>query len=136
MRRRKLYDEAKLAMDEHRWLESERAGADLGHDADETWARRHWVAFFRERFVRHLKGDDFYEELGDESFGALEAPLEVEPTLLAQVVQKIRDGAENLDIFRWSSRERLPKDAIVRILKAVDLNGRRLPPPRGMMQSV
>ena len=81
-----------------------------------TWGARQmsfgpsqtWVAFFRHRFVRRLKGDDFYEQLGDDCFGALRWGPGVEQGLVEQVVERIREGAENLDVFWWAIRERLP----------------------------
>ncbi len=136
MVKHKIYDEAKKAIQEHRWLESEKAGHDLGSAAERDWAQSHWRGFFCLRFVEHLRGEVFYEEFGAECFGLGPERLSVEVSLLDTVLEKIRQGAENLDVLCWALHEKLPREAIVNILKAIDLNSRRLPPPIEVAQPV
>lgn len=134
MVKHKFYDEAKKAIQEHRWLESEKVGYDLGSEAERDWTQRNWRRFFCMRFVEHLKGEVFYEEFGGECFGLGPERLSVEVSLLDTVLEKIRQGAENLDVLCWAMREQLPRETIVTILKAIDLNSRRLPPPEEAAQ--
>ncbi len=125
----RIYDEARKAIQEHRWLESEKAGYDVGPHAAREWARSHWLTFYRSRFVEHLRGQARYEEFGPECFGIVSDQLGIESNLLDRVLDRIRHGAENLDVLCWAMQEGLPRDSIVEILRAVDINSRRLAPP-------
>jgi hypothetical protein len=129
MERRRLYDEARRAIEAHRWIESEKVGRDLGGGAERDWVHRHWRHFFRLRFVEHLRGRAFYEELGGDCFAVASERLSVEERLLDRVLEKIGQGAENLDVLCWAIREQQPTGPVLAILRAVDMNGRRLPPP-------
>ena len=125
-----LYDEAESAIQEYKWLESEKAGRDLGDEAVEVWTKSHWLRFYRLRFVWHLQGNVSFDEFGSECFGLAAQWVSTEyEGLLNSVLDKVREGAENLDVIRWARQERLPMDRVVEILKALDINSRRLPPP-------
>ena len=39
-----------------KWIESERAGKDLGEAAIRAWVKQHWWGFLRARWVEHLQG--------------------------------------------------------------------------------
>lgn len=129
MVKHRIYEEARRAIEEHRWLESEKAGYNRGTSADSEWAQAHWLHFYRSRFVQHLRGEVFYEEFGKDCFALVSESLNVDSVLLDEVLNKVQRGAENLDVLCWAMHEGIPRETILNILKAVDINRRRLPPP-------
>lgn len=131
MLRHKVYEEAKQAIEEHRWLESEKAGHDLGPAAEQAWAKSHWLRFYRSRFVQHLRGQAFYEEFGEDCYGLVSGWQSTGADLLEAILDQIEQGAENLDVLCWAMRRCCERERVLEILKAVDINNRRLPPPVG-----
>ncbi len=39
----------------HKWIESEKAGADLGENAIRQWVKCHWWGYLRARWLEHLQ---------------------------------------------------------------------------------
>ena len=112
--------------EKHKWIESEKAGRDLGEDAIRDWSRRYWWRWCRERWIEHLSGVRFWEELDQKDFGLLDRNFHSNVQMVALVVQRIKAGGENLDIVQWvlNNGENL-KDAI-EILQLLDINSRRI----------
>jgi hypothetical protein len=123
-----IYAEARREADAFKWIESERAGRDLGEEALRCWARRYWRPFLRARLLEHLLGRRFWAELdrGEGDFGGL-AGHEAGPG--AEVLRMLRDGAENLDVILWARRAGADLEAVLRLLERADVNSRRLPHP-------
>src|SRR5262249_48834436 len=57
-----IYFECKLEEQRHKWIESEKAGYDLGDLAIRQWALCHWQGFVRARWLEHLEGKRFWVE--------------------------------------------------------------------------
>lgn len=129
MVRLRVYQEAEKAIQEHRWTESRKAGRDLGAEADRSWTECNWLRFYRVRFVQHLRGEVFYEEFGPECYAIVPRRLAALADLLEAILDRVQDGAENLDLIRWAQEQQLPREPVLRILAALDINSRRLPPP-------
>jgi hypothetical protein len=111
-----------------KWIESEKAGRDLGDAAIQCWVRRHWNRFVRDRWIEHLEGRAFWTELDHGDFGLLKRESAAAP-LFDEIVRKVREGGENLDILCWSHEGTLSKDDLVRvlhILETLDINGHRV----------
>jgi len=125
----RVYEEADKAIEDHKWIESERAGRDLGDVANRDWIEHHWRTFYRSRLVQHLRGEAFFDEFDVECFGILSVGFGEVAGLLNAVLERIKEGAENLDLFRWGCQEHVPRNQFLQILLAVDINGRRLLPP-------
>jgi len=125
----RVYEEANRAIQEHRWIESEKAGRDLGVDAEQEWIERYWRTFCRSRLVQHLRGEIFFDEFDAECFAIFSGRLEDVAGLLGVVLERIKEGAENLDLLRWGCQEHVPHDQLVEVLTAADINGHRLRPP-------
>ena len=125
----RVYDEAERAMQEHKWLLSEKAGHDLGIEAERDWIEHYWRRFCRSRFVRHLRGETFFEEFGPECFGVGYSRLAALRELLDTILELVQEGAENLDLIRWAGERRLPREQVLEVLTVVDINRRRLLPP-------
>jgi hypothetical protein len=125
----RVYEEADRAIQEHKWIASEKAGRDLGVEAKRDWIEHHWHAFYRSRLVEHLCGETFFDEFDVECFGIFSGPLEEVADLLDLVLRRIREGAENLDLLRWGCQEHVPYKQLLQVLIAANLNGHRLLPP-------
>lgn len=52
-----------------KWIESQKAGHDLGETAIRTWIGEHWRGFLRHRWLEHLQGKTFWIELDQRDFG-------------------------------------------------------------------
>ena len=112
--------------DRFKWIMSEKAGRDLGEAAIRQWVRDHWWGFLRARWMEHLQGKCFWIELDRGDFGLLDLAFQDQKDLLRQIVERMKDGKENLDILIWAIQNQLPLDPVYEILSALDMNSRRL----------
>ena len=55
-----------------KWIESEKAGCDLGEAAIRRWVQCHWWGYLRARWLEHLQGKRFWVELDRGDFGLLQ----------------------------------------------------------------
>ena len=124
-----VYEEARKAADEHKWLQSERAGYDLGSEAVRDWTRSHWLKFYRCRFVQHLRGELFWKEFDEQSYGLAGRHLVTSRQLLDEILDCVKRGAENLDLIINADDCGWPMDQVMCILEALDINSKRLAPP-------
>src|SRR3954462_3928961 len=69
----------------HKWIESEKAGRDLGEWAIRCWVREHWNGFLRERWLEHLQGRTFWIELDHDDFGLLQREFQ-NPVLIEVIL--------------------------------------------------
>jgi hypothetical protein len=125
----RVYEEAERAIREHKWVESEKAGRDLGVSAERDWVENYWRTFWRSRLVQHLRGESFFAEFGTERFGVFSGRFVELKGLLDIVLERVQRGAENLDLIRWGCQEHLPRSQLLQVLVAADINRHRLPPP-------
>ena len=109
-----------------KWIESEKAGHDLGEEALKIWVKRHWWGYLRARWVEHLQGIRFWVELDRGDFGLLERIVPDDQFLMDRILDRIKMGWENLDIIIWSQDWGLPMDRVIRVLEILDINSRRL----------
>jgi hypothetical protein len=126
--RRSLQEAGAAKALEFKWLESEKAGLDLGEGAIRHWILHHWNKFVRDRWLEHLEGRVFWLELDHGDFGLLAREFAASP-LLVEIVRRIREGGENLDILCWSHDRRLTRDEVwkmLRILETLDINSHRV----------
>jgi hypothetical protein len=112
--------------EKHKWIESEKAGRDLGADAIRDWSRKHFHRWCRERWIEHLLGTRYWGELDHEDFGLLRQDFHPNTRLVRLVTERIQTGGENLDILQWvvSCGENLHDT--LEILWLLDINSRRL----------
>lgn len=112
--------------EKHKWIESEKAGRDLGEAAIHDWSRKHFRRWCRDRWIEHLAGERYWIELDRADFGLLKREFHPNAQLVALIVLRIKSGGENLDILNWvmESGESL-RDAL-EILRLLDINSRRL----------
>lgn len=109
-----------------KWIESEKAGCDLGEVAIRKWVQCHWWGYLRARWLEHLQGKRFWVELDRGDFGLLQRKFHENTVLLDRILDRLKSGQENLDIINWAMDWNIPMDPVVQILEALDINSRRL----------
>ena len=109
-----------------KWIESEKAGCDLGEAAIRRWVQCHWWGYLRARWLEHLQGKQFWLELDRGDFGLLQREFHFNTILLDRILDRLKAGQENLDIICWAQAWGIPSDPVLKILEALDINSRRL----------
>ncbi len=112
--------------EKHKWIESQKAGHDLGEAALRDWSRRYWWRWCRDRWIEHLNGDRFWSELDQQDFGLLKRNFHSNVELVQAISARIKTGGENLDIIQWAQATHQNFDEVMEILKLLDINSRRL----------
>lgn len=123
-----LFEEATREAHQHKWIESEKAGRDLGDQAIRDWHKHFWRSFCRERWVEHLQGIAFWEELDNDDFGLLTIKFHDNTSLVDRIVEKLTAGGENLDVIQWAIEKKQDVNDVIEVLKILDINSRRLAP--------
>lgn len=126
MVKQSVWAESRREIDRHKWIESEKAGYDMGEDAIFRWIKVHWKGFLRARWLEHLQGKTFWIELDRGTFGLLDRDFQDQRSLLEGIVERLKAGQENLDIILWALATQQPMDDVVAILAALDVNSIRL----------
>ena len=109
-----------------KWIESEKAGCDLGEAAIRRWVQDHWWGYLRARWLEHLQGKRFWVELDRGDFGLLQRKFHDNTLLLDRILDRLKAGQENLDIICWAHDWGIAIDPVLQILEALDINSRRL----------
>ena len=109
-----------------KWIESEKAGCDLGEGAIRRWVQCHWWGYLRARWLEHLQGKRFWVELDRGDFGLLERRFHDKTLLLDRILDRLKAGQENLDVILWALDWKIEVPLVLRILEALDINSRRL----------
>lgn len=110
----------------YKWIESEKAGCDLGEAAIRRWVKEHWWGYLRARWLEHLQGRRFWLELDRGDFGLLERCFHDKAILLDRILDRVKTGQENLDIILWAFEWGIRMEDVREILEALDINSRRL----------
>jgi hypothetical protein len=110
----------------HKWIESQKAGYDLGEGCIHGWVRKHWQGYLRARWVEHLQGKCFWVELDRGDFGLLQREFHDQKPLLDTILDQLKSGKENLHVILWAIDNHTPTEPVLNILKALDVNSRRL----------
>jgi len=121
-----VYVEGEQEALRYKWIESEKAGCDLGEAAIRLWVQKHWWGYLRARWLEHLQGKQFWVELDRGDFGLLQKRFVDNTLLLDRILDRLKSGQENLDILCWALDWGLETQPIVDILTALDINSRRL----------
>ena len=112
---------------QHRWIESQNCGRDLGEWAFYDWYQQYWATFIRHRHVEHLVGERWWAEFSAKSYGVLRELL-VCDLVANDVVDLYRDCIENLMIIKWALDEGHDLDAVLNCLELINMNDARLDP--------
>lgn len=121
-----VYEESDREAEQYKWIESEKAGHDLGEAAIRSWVKKHWWGYLRARWIEHLQGQRFWMELDRGDFGLLKNTFHENTLLLDRILDRIKAGQENLDIILWALGWNIPLNDVRDILSALDINSRRL----------
>jgi len=124
--RKPLLELAWCEAEKHKWIESEKAGRDLGQIAIHDWSRRYFRRWCRDRWIEHLSGACFWSELDKADFGLLNRDFHPNTRLVGIIVQRIKAGGENLDIIMWAQDSGESLDDALEILRLLDINARRI----------
>ena len=119
---RSLFKYGLVEAERHKYLESEKAGRDLGTAAIDDWHRRHWTRWLRHRWLEHLLGTRRWAELEPWRFGRLATLFTAHLPLLQDVADMVRRGAENIDILCWAARQHRGLHTVERMLVELRLN--------------
>src|SRR5258707_15168475 len=95
--RMSVQDRGAVEAQRHKWIESEKAGRDLGEWAIRGWVRSHWNGFLREKWLEHLEGRTFWIELDHDDFGLLQREFR-DSALIGEILGRLKAGQENLDV--------------------------------------
>ncbi len=121
-----IFEEASREAYRHKWIESEKAGYDIGDGAIEDWHKRYWTKFIRERWVQHIKGAAFWRELDNDDFNIMEREFEDCRDQADAIVAMLEKGGENLDIVQWAVETGQDMTVVLHILSKLDLNAHRI----------
>ncbi len=121
-----VYEDSVAEANRYKWIESEKAGRDLGEEAIHRWVKQHWCGYLRARWLEHLQGRRFWVELDRGDFGLLQRHFHDNTFLLDRILDRLKAGQENLDIILWALDWRIPIGPVLEILEALDINSRRL----------
>src|SRR5438046_8313819 len=105
-----------------KWIESEKAGRDLGEAAICRWVQNHWWGYLRARWLEHLQGKRFWVELDRGDYGCLMKDLHCDTLLLDRIVDRLKSGQENLDIINWAQTWGSSIEPVLQLLQALDAN--------------
>ena len=108
----------------HKWIES-RKRVDLGEGCIRQWVKEHWQGYLRARWVEHLQGKCFWVEL-IAATTASSARFVDQKDLLDSILDQLKSGKENLHVLLWAITSGVACDPVHEILKALDVNSRRL----------
>jgi hypothetical protein len=126
MEKSSVYTESEKEALRFKWIESEKAGRDLGEAAIRRWVQQHWWGYLRARWLEHLHGKRFWVELDRGDFGLLQKKFQDDALLLDRILDRLKAGQENLDIILWALDWGIPMGAVIHILEVLDINSRRL----------
>jgi hypothetical protein len=119
---------ALFAIDRHKWIESQKAGRDLGRAAIEDWLDRFWKGWTRSKLVEHLYGWRCWGAFDETDFGLLNRSSvehHVGHDVLERVATTLAEGGENLDVINWALSIDQPLDEILWLLDRIDINAKR-----------
>src|SRR5262245_4615000 len=85
MEKSSVYVEGEQEALRYKWIESEKAGRDLGEAALRRWVKEHWWGYLRARWLEHLHGKRFWVELDRVDFGFLQRRYEEDSLLLDRI---------------------------------------------------
>jgi len=120
-----VYHQGEEEANRFKWIESEKAGRDLGEWAIRCWVRQHWNGFLRERWLEHLQGRTFWIELDHDDYGLLKEAFR-DSQVIDEILSRLKGGQENLNILVWAIDNDIPMAEVLTILESLDINSRRI----------
>lgn len=121
-----LYENYRIEAEKYKWIASEKAGHDLGEEAIDEWKNNYWLKWCRARWLEHLEGSVKWKELDASQFGILKRDYKGNKLLRDRVLDRIRDGWENLEILQWAIAWGIDIAEVTEILALLDMNSCRV----------
>ncbi|MDB5337815.1 MAG: hypothetical protein JWN70_3434 [Planctomycetaceae bacterium] len=121
-----IFDSGLIQAFEHKWLESQRYGEDLGLLSVRDWCRRHWRTFQRFRRIEHLFGECRFQQFPAAEFGVWKGRVREEGSLFDIILGAFECGMENLEFVNWARLQRLPQAESYELFTLLDPNCVRL----------
>ena len=109
-----------------RWIQSEKAGRDLGEPCIRKWVHEHWNGFLRARWMEHLEGKTYWMELHGVDYGVLKKEFAEDKDLLDRIMERMKEGKENIEVINWALDWGMPMGRVVHILERLNLNSTKL----------
>jgi hypothetical protein len=125
LQRCSIYEEGQREAKCYKWIVSEQAGHDLGEDATRDWVAKHWRGYLRAKWIEHLEGKTFWIELDRGDFGLLQREFK-DHLLLDRILDRLKAGQENLNVFLWAYDWGIDSQHVFDILLTLDINSLRL----------
>jgi hypothetical protein len=116
------------ALERHKWIESQKAGGNVGSRAYDDWLDRCWKGWTRSKLLEHLYGWRCWAAFDESDFGLfVRSTVEhhVAREVLEQVAEILAGGGENLDVINWAVGNGAELDAILWLLDRIDINAKR-----------
>jgi hypothetical protein len=121
-----IWADSQREIDCYKWIESERAGYDLGEQAIRRWIKEHWSGYLRARWIEHLQGKNYWTELDGNDYGLLLKDFQEKTLLLERIIERVIAGQENLHILLWAQDWHIPMQDVFEILDSLNINSKRL----------
>lgn len=121
-----VHEDCEQEIQRHRWIESEKAGRNVGEEATRAWVKLHWNKYLRARWIEHMQGTKFWLELDKGDFGILKTEFKDCPLLLDRILDRLITGQENLNVQIWAQDWGISSQQVIRVLEILDVNSRRL----------
>lgn len=112
----------------HKWIESEKQGRDLGHEAIRDWYCKYWLNYCRSKRIEHVIGNQIWQEFEDGPSSLILDLLQSSDLLVQLILDRLSQGWENLDVIVWGLKWGLPMNRIQAILFEMNINCARLEP--------
>src|SRR5262245_45123091 len=119
MQKCSVYEECEVEAKRYKWIESEKAGCDLGEAAIRRWVQIHWMVYLRARWLEHLEGKRFWVELDRGDYGLFQHRFHDKAVLLDRILDRLKAGQENLDIILWALDWNISLPNVREILEAL-----------------
>ena len=124
--RRSIREDSANEIRRHVWIESERAGYDLGELAIRRWVQEHWHGYLRARWIEHMQGVCCWIELDCHDFGMIHREFTpAQMPMVEAILSQLKFGRDNLGIIQWAIEQSYPTDEVVQVLSALDVNSAR-----------
>lgn len=112
---------------QYRWQKSLQEKKDAGEDSILEWFRKNFRDWYREQWVKHLNGLQYYEGFSSEEFNITSSAKEDEALIKTMVQFLVDDGnkGENLGIILWAREFGADMNKVIKFLRKIKINSKR-----------
>lgn len=110
----------------YKWDQSKKAGKDLGQKEVSNWFKKHFSSWYRDQWVKHMYGENFWKEFGEKQFNIVKNNSIPNHDLLSQIIESVNNYGENLGIIIWASKTNQKMQDVLHLLKLLNINDQRI----------